>query len=564
MEQETDRLHKISKDLKFDEILLEGANLLDIQIVTPVKADYTVLSNQQDYLDYIVDTVDTAWELRQKAFEQLNEQEMNFLEGHIYELFERFSHSFYIERPDNSEDRIYNQKLIELIRKIDFSSLFYSALTLSKLAEPQLLSRLQAVLPEQPFPFDNKIDGVGGSILYSLSSRAGKVFIGGRGPNAYKTSAAVIIDLGGDDLYSGDANLVHAKQRISVIIDIDGNDEYLATEFFAQGSGILGIGLLNDLDGDDLYIGTNFSQGTAVLGIGILGDLKGNDRYFGEEFNQGSAFWGLGILLDAEGNDHYQSNLFAQGVGGVKGIGGLLDNAGDDFYFAGGRNKSSYGTSGVFQGSSQGFGIGFRGYTSGGMGFLLDGNGDDSFWAGNFSQGTGYFFGMGIIRNFGNGDDTYIASRYGQGSSAHSAAGILMDDGGNDKYKGYQVALQGAAWDLGMAAFIDKNGNDTYHGSEGFSQAAASHNGMAFFIDDAGIDRYYGKQGKSGSNEYHGGSSLAFFIDGGGGTDQYTSGSNNSITIGTEIGIRADLRDTFENVAGEENYFDSFEWTRKQ
>jgi hypothetical protein len=554
LEEKTNRLGELSRNGGFDEMLREVASLLDVTI-PPDTVDSILFLQPQTYFDYIVKIVDTAWEYRQKAFEQLSEQEMSYLEEQLIALFHRFSHSYYIERPQNPEDKVHNRKIIELAQKVDFRNLFHSAQTLAKLAGAQWLEGLQeAVLVEDYSPVEN-VEGVSGNVLHVLSSKAGPVIIGGAGRNIYKTSAALIIDLGGDDLYTGKTGVVLGGQQISAIFDLDGNDEYLATELFAQGSGILGIGLLYDLAGNDLYVGTGFSQGSAVLGIGLLGDLDGNDRYFGEEFNQGAAFWGAGLLLDARGNDYYQSNLFAQGVGGVKGLGGLLDNSGDDFYFAGGRDKSSYGTSGVFQGSSQGLGIGFRGYTSGGIGLLLDGNGADSFWAGNFSQGTGYFFGLGIIRNFGADDDTYTASRYGQGSSAHSAAGILIDDGGNDLYTGYNIALQGAAWDLGMAAFVDKKGNDSYHGSNGFSQAASSHNGMAFFIDEQGIDQYFGVQAQAENNDYHGGPSLSFFIDGGGDQDVYASGLNNSVTVSGEHGIRADLEDTVQNSVNNENFF---------
>lgn len=554
IEEKTNRLEELSKDLSFNGILREGAGLLDVTI-SPNTVDAILGRQNQPYLDRLREIIDTAWEFRQKAFEQLNEQEVIYLEKQLIELFDRFSHSYYIERPENPEDKIHNQKILKLAHKVDFQSLFLSALALAELTDPQWISGFQDFLLSGDQSSAKVVEGVSGNILYTLSSKAGPVIIGGPGRNVYKVPAAVIIDLGGDDLYTGEAGLVHGGQQISALIDLNGNDEYLATELFAQGSGILGIGLLYDLAGDDLYVGTRFSQGSAVLGIGLLGDLEGEDRYFGEEFNQGVAFWGAGILLDANGDDYYQSNLFAQGVGGVKGLGALMDNTGDDFYFSGGRDKSSYGTSGIFKGSSQGLGIGFRGYASGGIGLLLDGNGEDSFWAGNFSQGTGYFYGMGIIRNFGAGDDTYTASRYGQGASAHSAAGILIDDNGNDQYKGYHVALQGAAWDLGVAALVDKNGNDKYHGLNWFSQAAASHNGMAFFIDNAGVDQYFGDQARVGNNDYHGGSSLSFFIDGGGDHDIYSSGSNNSVTVHGEHGIRTDLMETMQNVTRDENYF---------
>lgn len=556
VEEKTDRLAGLSRDLSFNEIIREAGGFLDVT-VEPDNGKEFLHGNNQEYLEHIREVVDTAWEYRQKAFAQLSAEEIGYLEEQLVLLFDRFSHSYYIEQSQDSgeSEMVHNRKIFELAQKVDFPSLFQSASILAELTDPQWLAGLQDVLLREEGLSALTVEGVSGTIFSSFSSKAGPVIIGGPGRNIYKAAAAVIIDLGGDDLYTGKAGLGDERQQVAAIFDLSGNDEYLATERYAQGSTISGVGLLYDLSGDDLYIGTRFSQGSAVLGIGILADLAGNDRYFGEDFNQGVAFWGAGILLDAKGNDYYQSNLFAQGVGGVKGLGALLDNTGDDFYFAGGRDKSSYGTSGIFKGSSQGLGIGFRGYASGGIGLLLDGNGEDSFWAGNFSQGTGYFFGIGIIRNFGAGDDTYTASRYGQGASAHSAAGILLDDGGNDRYNGYHIALQGAAWDLGMAALVDKGGNDIYHGSNGFSQAAASHNGMAFFIDAAGMDQYFGDQALAENNDYHGGSSLSFFIDEGGAQDFYTSGMNNSITLQGEYGIRMDLKDTVENAAGDGNYF---------
>jgi len=556
LEEKTNRIEELSRNSSLNELLLEGAGLLDITMA-PVPVEANLSGQPQPYLGHILRIIDTALEFRQKAFEKLTGEEVRYLEEQLNGLFDRFAGSYYVERPGDLGDRAHNERIIELAQKVDFSSLFQSALTLAELTDPLWLSSLQEVLMAEGQLSTNPVDGVSGDVIYTFSSKAGPVIIGGPGRNTYKTSAAVIIDLGGDDIYTGEAGRVHEGRQISAIFDLSGNDEYLATEFFAQGAGILGVGLLYDLAGDDLYVGTRFSQGCAVFGIGVLGDLDGNDRYLGEEFNQGVAFWGAGILLDAKGNDYYQSNLFAQGVGGGKGLGALLDNAGADFYFAGGRDKSSYGTSGVFKGSSQGLGIGFRGYASGGIGLLLDGEGDDSFWAGNFSQGTGYFFGIGIIRNFGQGDDTYSASRYGQGASAHSAAGILIDDGGNDRYKGYHIALQGAAWDLGIAALVDKKGNDTYHGANGFSQAAASHNGMAFFIDEAGIDHYFGEQAQAESNDYHGGSSLSFFIDGGGDQDIYSSGFNNSITVDGEFGIRADLEENIPDTERNRSYLKS-------
>jgi hypothetical protein len=554
IENRTEQIHRLSETADLAGLLHEGTGWLDESAVF-VRQGIPLSSDKQTHMDYIKEVLERSLAYREQAFVQLSPDEIAFLEEQLPILMHRFAHSYYIDRPNDPDDKTTNLEIIELAKKVDYQNLFMAGLVLAQLTDEQWLSNFKQIMLARPAPISEDINGVSGDILYYGVTKAGPVIVGGPGRNIYKVPAAAIIDLGGDDLYLGRAGLVDEDQRIATTIDLEGNDEYMATEQYAQGCAILGAGLLADMQGDDLYVGTKFSQGCAVIGSGMLADLRGNDQYIGEEFNQGVAFWGTAILLDAQGNDRYQSNMYAQGVGGTKGFGALIDNTGDDYYFAGGRDKSSYGTPGIFKGSSQGLGIGFRGYSSGGIGLLLDGNGDDNFWAGNFSQGTGYYFGLGIIRNFGKGDDTYTASRYGQGSSAHSAAGILIDDDGNDRYDGYHIALQGAAWDLGMAALVDRSGNDVYkRGVDGFTQAASSHNGLAVFVDNAGIDRYMGEQARAERNDYHGGASLSVFIDAGGDQDVYSNGANNATTCGGVYGIRADLGDDVNAVLKDDNY----------
>ena len=45
--------------------------------------------------------------------------------------------------------------------------------------------------------------------------------------------------------------------------------------------------------------------------------------------------------------------------------------------------------------------------------------------AGEFAQGSGYFFGLGVLRDSG-GNDRYLGRRYAQGSAAHQAIGVLF------------------------------------------------------------------------------------------------------------------------------------------
>ena len=69
-----------------------------------------------------------------------------------------------------------------------------------------------------------------------------------------------------------------------------------------------------------------------------------------------------------------------------------------------------------------------------------------------------------------------------------------------------------------------------------------------FFIDEAGVDQYYGEQARAGNNDYHGGSSLSFFIDAGGVKGICSSGLNNSVILHGKYGIRADLPEAVDYI----------------
>jgi hypothetical protein len=85
--------------------------------------------------------------------------------------------------------------------------------------------------------------------------------------------------------------------------DLEGKDRSLAKEDFAQGAGLLGIGLLVDLYGDDVYEAGRLAQAAGSAGIGLLIDHGGKDRYSGDAFVQGAGDVGIGLPLDLSGND---------------------------------------------------------------------------------------------------------------------------------------------------------------------------------------------------------------------------------------------------------------------
>jgi hypothetical protein len=537
-------------------IIDHGAELIDESPDdTGETIDFPTSKDPDVHLAFIRNVVVRALDLRNRAVETLDKEEREFLLDNLPRFIDD---GFESDSSDSDNKAEKTKRTLQLLEKVNYGTLLKSAKILSQLTDTEWLSDFETSMIDYHSPQPFTIEGIGGTILFAEETAAGLIIIGGKGANRYEREAAVLIDLGGNDFYGGYPASAAGKRSLSIIVDFSGNDEYSATDNFAEGAGLLGTGILLDLAGDDIYHGVAFSQGVGIAGVGILADRGGDDEYFGQEYNQGVGFWGIGLLVDSEGKDSYRSHLFAQGVGGPKGVGLLLDNSGDDFYYATGKEPSSYGTPGIFNGYSQGFGIGLRHHASGGIGILIDSAGHDRFRAGDFSQGGGYYFGLGILRNSGNGDDEYIASHYGQGFSAHSAAGILIDDGGSDHYSGSVGALQGAAWDLGIAALLDRSGNDTYE-SAGlfFSQGAAAHNGFSFFIDSAGKDRYLFKEEKKvPKNTYHGGYSFSFVIDDGGDTDFYNGSlkENNRIQLEGEYGIRADLDGTVEEILQKNSY----------
>jgi len=506
-----------------------------------------IISSSASLITRLCNYYSRLTELHGRAFSDLTPEECDILNNQVPIIMKRFVDHYYLDINANVQEMKYHRKIAALAKKIDYNQLYKASCLIQNLANPIIISELEQLGQTKSF-FDTPPEqlGISGDVHIIKKIKSGYIVIGGLGFTRYTKPLNWIIDLGGDDLYLNNAGAATFDNKVSFVIDLKGNDQYTATESWSQGAGFMGFGILIDCKGHDRYTAIGLSQGCGVLGVGHLIDLTGDDHYHGQEFHQGLAFWGISSLIDFSGNDSYHGTLFSQAVGGTYGLGMLIDVNGNDYYFATGKHKSSYETDGIFRGSSQGFGIGFRGIASGGTGMLLDLAGKDQFMAGNFSQGGGYFFGMGILKNAGTESDVYIASRYGQGFSAHSAAGILIDDGGDDIYKGLYGAIHSAAWDLGIAAFVDHSGNDQYQAAfTFFSQGAAAHNGFSIFIDNEGLDQYWSDLGgiaKKQSNDYHKGNSLSFFIDTGNELDiyHYLPAANNLQYVRGEYSIFLD------------------------
>jgi len=377
-------------------------------------------------------------------------------------------------------------------------------------------------------------------IIFRLETSLGEIVLGGFGSTKYQGAFAVIIDLGGDDLYSL-SRAKHDSTNSSVIIDLDGDDIYRSEGDFVIGSGFFGGGILVDVSGNDTYLADNFSLGSGLFGVGMLVDEGGDDKYFGDTFTMGAGSFGIGILVDTEGTDQYTGALFAQGFGFISGFGALIDSSGNDNYFAGGKYKDILRYKDHYISLSQGFAYGLRPMMSGGIGLLYDLSGNDLYTSDIFGQGSSYWWALGSLVDK-EGNDKYVSYQYAQGAGTHLTLGILEDGSGDDVYISHGVS-QGCGHDLALGLLYDKSGHDDYITCD-LSQGAGSANGIGILIDEDGDDGYYvekkhNTQGYGNPRRDYG--SVGIFLDLSG-NDHYDGNGKDSTwwTIPSKWGVGID------------------------
>lgn len=489
--------------------------------------------NPEEYVTYLLAVIEQAHQLREKALRRLSPEEQQFLFAHAASLAEHFFPYFEgfdgQTKPQAEADRRFCQLVSE---RLDYAAMVAAAQVLARLADDGGLQRLGSVFRDRqalPVP----LDGITGDVLLARETPFGLIVIGGPGPNTYNLDKriAVVVDLGGDDAYTGAiAAAADVEHGNNVVIDLAGHDTYHASPL-GLATGRLGVGLLIDRTGDDVYNLSTGSGGAGFGGLGILIDGAGNDRYIGTRFTQGAAFGGLGLLLDEVGNDVYTSFGYAVGFGGPLGVGAVVDVAGDDQYQCGEKYPSSYNDTdapGGKPGDSHfqydclgiGTGSGKRIFTkdpdqlayglAGGWGMVLDLDGNDRYRSSNFSQGAGYFFGVGLKLDLA-GDDEHGAARYGHAAGAHHGMGLFIDYRGDDRYSSTGPFYNGgAAWDRSVMLCIDAGpGRDVYdlHRSSGLGRA--DHNSWSLFVEEGGDDRYLVPNGMGTASD----NSISGFFD---------------------------------------------------
>ena len=468
---------------------------------------------------YIVAILDQAHQLREKALRRLSQADRQFLFDQAELIVEDFSPHIADPSAQTLQWARATHRFCQLVyEQLDYGALMAAAQVLARFSNKEWLQQLPTLfqgrkaVPRPP-------SGVTGEVLLLRETPHGLIVIGGQGPNSYDLDSrfALVIDLGGDDLYRGTiAAAADVQHGNSIVLDLSGDDTYHGSPL-GLATGRLGVGLLMDQAGNDVYLLPQGSGGSGFAGLGILRDLSGHDQYIGDKFTHGAAVGGLGLVLDEAGQDTYASFGYAIGFGGPLGIGAVVDLTGDDSYQCGDRYPSSYNVTDapdskpgdrLFQYDCFGLGAGsgMRLFTNdsehlsnnlaGGLGLVIDLAGNDRYHSSNFSQGAGYFFGAGLKFDLAGNDD-HDAARYGQAAGAHYGLGLFIDVQGDDHYASTGPWYNGgAAWDRSIMLCIDTGqGNDVYDFQWSSGLGRADHNAWSIFIDDGGRDLYLAQNG---------------------------------------------------------------------
>jgi len=536
----------------FDQALVLALEKMDCGVREP--RTFPKVTSPEQALEVVEQALTGAQTSFAAALAPLTQSEVAELAGGLYSVFVGNN-----TQGHTLNDRGTGRRLCDLMEKTDRRSLFRAADALVPLMDRELLRQLQS-LPEEG---DAKVEGVTGRVVRKIVTPAGTIVIGGKGKNVYDLDrmrdVAVVIDLGGDDAWR--QGTVSLDRPVLTVIDLGGNDRYEGTQPGVQGGALLGVSMLVDLEGRDIYRAQDVAQGSALCGVGILVDFEGDDYYAGLRRVQGHALGGVGILLDRTGSDTYHAAMWAQGFGAPLGLGVLDDLDGKDHYYAGGLYPDSYPETPGYEGWAQGVGAGIRQSANGGIGVILDGGGDDVYEYDYISHGGGYWLGLGFARDFGGNDRRYGSTRtsysggprreeefqrFGCGFGCHYALGFCFDDEGDDAYGGTIMGL-GFAWDDSVGALCDFAGNDRYEATGGGTQGNGAQAGLGVLFDYTGNDVYagYGQGYAAPSISYHPmpqcGGNFSFVIDYGG-NDSYGCGAeNNSYNVrGAESGFLID------------------------
>jgi hypothetical protein len=264
------------------------------------------------------------------------------------------------------------------------------------------------------------------------------------GQGAAYFGVGLAIDNKGDDKYNlwGDGQGYGGVGGVGTLVNRTGNDYYYAEAdtskvyrmdrwhaskgqynyTYCQGAG---IGRRGDVTDGHSWAG----------GMGTLIDLDGNDQYIAGGWSQACGYWyGMGFLYDRAGNDYYKATHWSQVAGAHFCIAGLFDEGGDDQFIQWEKLATGTGfghdfTIGIFynKGGNDTYKMhddGFGYAINKSQVFFIDTEGDDTYIRGGKGHNYGY-------NNYEQSNPPGVEMIYHLYSDQIS---IFADLKGNDKY----------------------------------------------------------------------------------------------------------------------------------
>ena len=250
-----------------------------------------------------------AWDLRDKAFARLSEDDLTYL------------------RASGHEHRTNDAHAEALMAQVDKAALVNGAILLLDTAEGLVIPALQTAVTAGAWP------------PLAIADPAGVLRLGSPGDDFESLDRILQIDPTGNDIYTNNAGgttlttgPTHAGSPIALSIDLNGNDQYQKRRNSPKlGGSEAGIGILLDLTGNDSYVCSLDCLGGTLSGIGYMRDQSGNDKYDTGEGIGSAGFGFIGVMREDAGNDSYLAGGFAMGSAEARGSMGLhWDRTGTD------------------------------------------------------------------------------------------------------------------------------------------------------------------------------------------------------------------------------------------
>ena len=218
------------------------------------------LSGNAADIDTLMGVIETAMKMRAEALAKLSADDRKAIEAMRKDFTET----------DTGFDML---AALRAISKIDFRKLYAACAYFAQVADQ--FEALQKCGEAFRGKSAGKVPGVTGEVLLFKHTKYGDIIVGGAGDNVYTADAAIIIDIGGNDVYRNNAGGTFGETYFALCADFGGDDVYIGKRSIQQGAAMLGCGILIDTEGDDTYRAGYFSQGYGLMGVGLLVDLSG-------------------------------------------------------------------------------------------------------------------------------------------------------------------------------------------------------------------------------------------------------------------------------------------------